>query len=82
MRKRTNENNILVMQPEFFIITLSGIWAFAISLRFIIDGFFNNHIYMVNTFDIFIDWIPLFLFGIFTFFYGFYLLFRIGKDKG
>lgn len=70
-----------VMNSAFFILTLSGIWAFAIGLRFILDGFFNGKIYAVNSFDVFVDWLPLLILGLFTIFYGFYLTVKKGEIK-
>ena len=57
----------LVCSKYFFFFSLCSAWMIGISIRFIIDGYMNNMVYMANVFDLFFDWGILLVFGVLLF---------------
>jgi len=71
----------VIMNPKFFILTLSSAWMIGTGLRMII-GIYCGMIYVGNSFDIFFDWTILLLLGIMLLLYSLHSFWKISNRKG
>ena len=55
----------------YFILYILSMWPIAIGLRFIV-ACISNQIYIPNLFDLFFDWLILFIYGFLSYTYFFY----------